>query len=161
MKTNYLLLSAFFLFFLFGCNTTDIKNTDDTDVEIMLPDDTDEVGITAGTCPGILIEYLDKGMKGYLLLEGEKLTARQNDRMDVELVSFIDEITGLSFIEQQEACVIRNMFGCGPEVFEYYDMQETIRHYIFKYKAPSIKGESVEEIKPLLRRLRQIYGSVV
>jgi hypothetical protein len=155
MKTNHLLLSVFFLFFLFGCNNIvpDIKIEIPEvipDDEVTPPDNPDvEIGIPSleSTIPSILIEYLDKEKKGYLLLEGEELTARQNDLMDVEFLSFIDETTGLSFIEQQEARVIRNMFGYGPEVFEYYDKQETIRHYIFKYKVPSIKGESTEEIK--------------
>jgi hypothetical protein len=153
MKTNYLLLSAFFLFFLFGCNNidSDVKieiPEEIPDVEITPPNNSDnEVGIPEFISPSIHIEYLDKEKKGYLLLEDEELFARQNDLMDVEFLSFTDEITGLSFIEQQEAHAIRNMFGLGPEIFEYYDKQETIRHYIFKYKVPSIKGETVEEIK--------------
>ncbi|MDR0393576.1 MAG: hypothetical protein LBH77_00300 [Tannerella sp.] len=88
-------------------------------------------------------------MKPYLLLEGEEHIARINDRMDVEFISFIDEITGRSFLDdpQRVRHVIRNYFGYGGGLFEYYDLQETIRHYIFKYKVPSIKGDSVEEIK--------------
>lgn len=152
MKTNYLLLSTFSLFFLFGCkNILPDAETERPEVipgvEITPPNNSDEVGIPEFTSPSIHIEYLDEEKKGYLLLEGEELTARQNDLMNVEFLSFTDEITGLSFIEQQEVRAIRNMFGYAPEVFEYYDKQETVRHYIFKYKVPSIKGESVEEIK--------------
>jgi hypothetical protein len=114
------------------------------------PDASDvEIGMIEFTGPSMLIEYLDKEKKGYLLLEGEELFARQNDFMNVERLSCIDEITGLSFMEQRETLSVRNPFGCGLETFEYYDMQEKIRHYIFKYKVPSIKGESVEEIKAI------------
>lgn len=128
-----------------GCNNIN------SDVEIEIPEVIPDIeaGIPDFISPSIHIEYLDKEKKGYLLLEGEELIARQNDLMNVEFLSFTDEITGLSFIEQEplEARVIRNVFGYGPEIFEYYDVQETIRNYIFKYKAPSIKGESIEEIK--------------
>jgi hypothetical protein len=153
MKTNYLLLSTFFLFFLFGCNTINTE-TIDSDVEITPPDDSGLVGITAGVRPGFLIEYLDKEVKPYLLLaEGkEEHIARLNDRMEVEFISFIDEITGRSFLtpeNQRIHYLTRNYFGYGGDLFEYYDLEETIRHYIFKYKVPSIKGESVEEIKAI------------
>ena len=155
MKTNYLLLSAFFLFFLFGCK--DIASDVETeipeeipDVEITSPDNSGKeiVGIPDFTVPSFFIEYLDKEKKGYLLLEGEELIARQNDLMDIETLSFTDEITGLSFAEPGKRKAMRNMIGYGPEIFEYYDV-ETIRHYVFKYKIPSIKGESVEEIKAI------------
>jgi hypothetical protein len=158
MKTNYLLLSAFFLFFLFGCDSDlEITPSDDSNVETTLPIDTDIetppddssdlVEISGYTSTGILIEYLEKEIKGYLLLEGEELKARQNDRMEVEFISIIDEITGKSFKEPKKESLIRSMFGCGPESFEYYDKDPVVRHYVYKYKVPSIKGESIEEIK--------------
>lgn len=148
--TIYLFLSGFFLFLFFGCNTNDlvveIIPPDDLIEEITSSDDLGEVGIPGHVIPGFYIEYLDKELKPYRLLDSEELMHRFNDKMTLILISAIDEITGRSFLDEpQEGQVSRNIFGWGPEIFEY-SAKETIRRYNIKYKVPSIKGDSVEEI---------------
>lgn len=137
------ILSAVFLFFLSGCNANDSK-----------------VALYPFGGVGITIEYFDKEQKGYLLLEGgsEEHLAFLKDSMSVEILSFmdeitglsIDELTGLSLWESRTIQVCRNLFSV-TEPFVGDPLKSdgplTIRHYILKFKAPSIYGESVEEIK--------------
>ena len=50
----------------------------------------------------IFIEYYDTEKKGLIGLEDEELKAYQKERMTVEVLSFTDEITGISFMEPQK-----------------------------------------------------------
>ena len=132
MKKNYLF--ATFLFFLFGCYG---DNGKDLYLDIM------------GAI--IHIEYFDKEQKGYLQIEGEEQHIEyRKDSIKIEILSFTDEITGLSFMEHQEILVSK-YFGFRPEVFGKDVKEEIKRQYVIKYKAPSIHGESVEEIKLIFK----------
>ena len=137
-------LALVFVTFLVGCNTSDSNiegNNEDLNVEL-----------SQGMPPmivGVSVEYYDKDKTGYLLLKSEELEIIQKDSMFVEILSYKDELTGLSFWEQQELKVMRNLFCIHAEGFNRYPAQqiELKRHYSIKYKVPSIHAESVEELK--------------
>ena len=150
-----------FLSLFFGCNSVDtiVEETPPSDpevevtpprepeVEVTPPREPEVVGITGPIFPIIAIEYFYKGTKGLLMMDEKEMSNYyKNNEMNVEFISAIDEITGKSFIERHEDKVIRNYFSFAPEQFEPW-FKETIRHYTVKFKVPSIKGESVEEIK--------------
>ena len=50
----------------------------------------------------ICIEYYDTEGKGYKELEGDELKAYQKERMTVEVLSFTDEIRGITLMEPQQ-----------------------------------------------------------
>ena len=97
-------------------------------------------GLNLISSPSIQIEFYDKENKGDLQFE-------------VEILSFIDEITGMSFMQPQTLQTYTDVFvhtsiSLETERFNYVSEGLFLkRHYVAKYKVPSIKGESVEEIK--------------
>ena len=156
------LLSAFFLFFLFGCNSNDsvvvMTPPDDTEVEMTPPENSHEVGGPDFVIPGFYIEYYDKENKGRILMDREEIIAFTNDKMTVEFISAIDEITGWSFMEPHEI-LVEKAFSVGMEFFELWD-PKVIRHYSVKFKVPFFKGESVEEIKFIYHHSYDEYRGV-
>ena len=92
----------------------------------------------------IFIEYYDMEEKGYKELEGDELKAYQKERMTVEVLSFKDDVRGITFMEPQKMDFMRYMVSFSEMLMSNYDKGE--RHYSIKYKS-FITGDSVEEIK--------------
>ena len=115
------LLSAVLLLFLFGCGGEKYESG---------------YGVTT-----IFIEYFDKDNEGYQLMNDSDKYAVFQDRMPLEILSFTEngtEVLCNSFSE-------RNIVSITLSKFAIQTIGE--HHYTLKYKAPSVRGESVEEIK--------------
>lgn len=175
MKTNYLLLSMVSLFLLWpGCSSLDgditpnVPDETPSDSSSLEGDNCTNSCIILETVPVIWIEYFDKEGVGFRLLSEisglEAYLAYTHEFMTVEVVSLIDELTGQSYLSNLRYkegiidSVLRDRFSFGVEFFEC-DAPEATRHYELKYKVPSFKGESVEEIKGIYHHQGGLKGS--
>jgi len=136
MKANCTLLSVIFLSFLLGCNGNDLTDgievEEGKEIETKEGEDKDFVGgIPEPGIVGITIEYFDKEKKG-------------NDSIPFEFISFKDEITGMSFIDDKT----------GFPVFFHPQIQSSV------YSWP-IRRRNKSSLPSVCRRLRQDYGSMV
>ena len=163
MKTSCLLLSTFSLLLLLGCSSSDGEVVTS---EIIPPECK---GCFEGDVPVvepvIVIEYFDKEGVGYHLLGNEERVDYMNSFMTFENISVIDEITGKSLPSLSSVgykgvgvdSVYRNNFMYGTERFGL-DAQESIHHYVLKYKAFSFKEGSTEEIKGIYHHYGGLDG---
>ena len=143
------MLSIFVLFILYGCKASDAGEAlplpDEPDVE-STPRDSMEVGAGAPECHGhsFTIEYFDKEKKGYSMLEREELIAFQSNETTIEYLSYVDELTGESFLEPRETQQGKYHFSAG-----FVELLRGPKRslYVFKYKVPELKGDAVEEIR--------------
>jgi hypothetical protein len=115
------LLSVVLLLFLFGC-----KEKDEFEYRAT-----------------VTIEYFDKDDEGYQLMNLKDRDAILKDHMPFEI---------LSFTEMNRVQPIGGGHYSGRNIvfirLSEYDVRGTSEHhYTVKYKAPSVRGESVEEIK--------------
>ena len=173
MKTNYLLLSVFSLFLLFGCSSGDgevVPPVPEEEIpeEPLPPQCESYEGAIIEISPTFLIEYFDKESIGFRLLifgDGydQEFLDYASEYMTVEYISFIDEITGQVFTpysgykEGAIDSVRRFDFGFSADRFRL-ESPETTRNYVIKYKVPSFKGESIEEIKGIYHHKGGIKG---
>lgn len=130
MKKNCLLLFVALLPFLFGC---DDKN------EALTPD----------VYGHITLEYFDKETDiGHFLLEGQdKIDAYAKEpAILVEILSFTENGESIS-TGRDDTFLVRDIISFSTEPFSNDDMlQPMVRHYTLRYRVPSIRGESIEEI---------------
>jgi len=172
MKTNYLLLSMCSLLFFWGCSNLDGEltgtNVPESEVRAGTPIEEGCNGCYGGSIllaqPGIRIEYFDKECElGFRLRSGQEYVDYIDERITVEVISYMDEITGNSLTKILDEyrgvnSISRDILQFGSEFFER-DSPEVIRDYVLKYKVPSFKGESIEEIRGIYHHEGGLNGS--